>query len=185
MPPRRPDRKLQFAAKLCMSAEAIDGSCFAFLVFPEDLSRKLPRRGRTSVSGDINGHTFQATLEPDGQLSHWLIVSTELCEAAGVTSGDIVAVQVVPLVPEPEPQVPPDIRAALSAVPQACRTWEDTTVIARVDWIHWMTSAKQARTRTKRIKDACDMLAAGKKRVCCFDPSGYYSKALSAPTPAE
>jgi hypothetical protein len=29
------------------------------------------------------------------------------------------------------------------------------------------------------------MLAAGKRRVCCFDPSGYYSKALAAPEAAE
>jgi hypothetical protein len=29
--------------------------------------------------------------------------------------------------------------------------------------------------------DACDMLASGKKQVCCFDPSGYYSKVFRAP----
>ena len=50
--------------------------------------------------------------------------------------------------------------------------------IARLDWIHWITSAKQLKTRAKRIGDACDMLASGKKRVCCFDQSGYYSKVL-------
>jgi hypothetical protein len=29
------------------------------------------------------------------------------------------------------------------------------------------------------------MLASGKGRVCCFDPSGFYSKAFSAPKAAE
>ena len=86
---------------------------------------------------------------------------------------------------ELEPDVPSDLREALHAVPEARATWEKTTTIARIDWIHWITSAKQAKTRTKRIADACDMLAAGKKRVCCFDPSGYYSKAFSAPQAAE
>ncbi len=29
------------------------------------------------------------------------------------------------------------------------------------------------------------MLASGKRRVCCFDPSGFYSKAFKAPQPAD
>ena len=41
--------------------------------------------------------------------------------------------------------------------------------------------AKLAQTRARRIKNACSMLAAGKRRVCCFDRSGFYSKSLSAP----
>jgi len=43
---------------------------------------------------------------------------------------------------------------------------------------------KQLETHTRRIKNACCMLAAGKRRVCCFDRSGFYSKSLSAPTAA-
>ena len=41
---------------------------------------------------------------------------------------------------------------------------------------HAFKSAKQAETRARRIRNACEMLAGGKKRVCCFDRSGYYSK---------
>lgn len=86
---------------------------------------------------------------------------------------------------EPEPKLPPDVQQALAASPEAKRIWEATTTVARIDWIHWIESAKQAKTRQKRIKGACDMLASGKKRVCCFDPSGFYSKALRAPRTAE
>jgi hypothetical protein len=35
------------------------------------------------------------------------------------------------------------------------------------------------------VDKACAMLASGKKRVCCFDPSGYYSKSLNAPEAAD
>jgi len=82
---------------------------------------------------------------------------------------------------EPEPDIPPDFQEALAATPEARKVWNNTTTIARVDWIHWITSAKQLKTRAKRIGDACDMLASGKKQVCCFDQSGYYSKAFRAP----
>ncbi|AEC21679.1 hypothetical protein PT7_3139 [Pusillimonas sp. T7-7] len=133
------------------------------------------------MEGTINGHPFQTTLEPDGKLSHWLKLSKALQEVAGVTPGDMVTVQISPATPEPEPQLPDDLREALAALPAAKSTWDGTTTIARLDWIHWVESAKQAKTRTRRVENACDMLASGKKRVCCFDPSGYYSKSLSAP----
>lgn len=137
------------------------------------------------MEGTINGHCFQATLEPDGQLSHWLRVNAELLGAADADVGDTATFEIVPVEKEPEPEMPSDLREALAACPEARATWEDTTTIARVDWIHWITSARQSKTRAQRISDACDMLLSGKRRVCCFDPSGYYSKALSAPKAAE
>ena len=52
-------------------------------------SEKLPRRGRTTVAGTINDHGFQATLEPDGQLSHWLRLEQALLAHAGVNVGEV------------------------------------------------------------------------------------------------
>jgi len=170
-----------FKTKLLRPANPGSDGSWAFLVLPKAASDALPRRGRTSVEGSINGHPFQATLDPDGQLSHWLKVDKELQEAAKAVIGDMVQLEVSPADPEPEPQLPDDLRTALAAAPAAKAMWDDTTTIARLDWIHWIESAKQAKTRQRRIDNACDMLASGKKRVCCFDPSGYYSKSLSAP----
>lgn len=170
-----------FETTLLRPANPGKDDSWAFLVLPKTASDQLPRRGRTSVEGTINGCPFRATLDPDGQLSHWLKVSKELQEAAAASPGDMVLVQVSPANPEPEPQLPDDLQEVLAASPVAKATWEDTTTIARLDWIHWVESAKQAQTRKRRVDNACEMLAAGKKRVCCFDQSGYYSKSLSAP----
>ena len=49
------------------------------------------------------------------------------------------------------------------------------------DFIHWIVSARQSETRARRITNACDMLAKGKRRPCCFDRSGMYGKSLSCP----
>lgn len=175
------DKKSQFKAKLLRPAKSDSDTLLAFVVLPKDVSEKLPRRGRTTVEGTINAHYFQAMLEPDGQLSHWLPLSRPLLEAADMDIGDIATFEIMPVEQEPEPEMPSDLLAALTASPEARAVWDDTTTIARLDWIHWITSAKQSKTRAKRIGDACDKLASGKKRVCCFDPSGYYSKAFSAP----
>jgi hypothetical protein len=154
------------------------------VVLPKEVSACLPRRGRASVQGTLNGQPFQATLDPDGRRSHWLRVDADLRAKAGADFGDLVTLEIRPMAEEPEPAVPADLQAALAAAPSARKGWEDTTPVARLDWIHWIESAKQAKTRAQRVQNACDMLTSGKRRVCCFDPSGFYSKAFSAPAEA-
>jgi hypothetical protein len=176
---------LRFKAKLLRPARSGEQSAWTFLVLPKSVSEKLPRRGRTSVVGTMNGHPFCATLEPDGQLSHWLKVSEALSEASGVEAGDTVTLEMAPVAKEPEPALPADFAEALADAADANTVWHATTTMARVDWIHWIESARQSKTRKRRIENACEMLASGKERVCCFDPSGFYSKALGAPKVAE
>jgi hypothetical protein len=176
--------KIRFEARLARPATAKPVS-WTFLILPKNASAKLPTRSMTTVEGTLNGQPFRATLEPDGEKSHWLKVSKKLREAAGAAVGDVVALEIAPAAVEPEPRVPADLRAALAAAPQAKAVWSDLTPVARRDWIQWITSAKKAETRARRVANACDMLASGKRRVCCFDRSGFYSKGLGAPKAAE
>lgn len=175
------DKTSRFSAPVRRPQKPGDGGNWAFVVLPKEVSATLPRRGRTSVVGTLNGEKFQILLEPDGQKSHWLRIDPTLLKASGAVVGETARFEIMPVAEEPEPEIPADFLEALQAAPQARATWDATTTLARVDWIHWIVSAKQAKTRAKRINDACDKLAGGEKRVCCFDPSGFYSKALSAP----
>jgi hypothetical protein len=176
---------IRFKAKLLQPAEPQKESSWTFLILPKAASAKLPTRGMTTVDGIINGHAFRATLEPDGHKSHWLKVNKALREAAGAEVGDVVPLEILSVEKEPQPRVPADLRKALAAASAARAVWSDLTPIARRDWIHWITSAKQSQTRARRIHNACEMLAAGKRRVCCFDRSGFYSKNLGAPKAAD
>jgi len=175
--------KICFQAKLSRPAE-MKGGNWTFLILPKSASAKLPSRSRTAVEGTINGVSFQATLEPDGQKSHWLKVTRKMAEAAEAQAGDVVTLEIAPAAEEPEPKVPADLRKALAAAPKARSLWSTITPVARRDWIHWITSAKQPETRVRRVANACSMLAGGKRRVCCFDRSGFYSKSMSAPKAA-
>jgi Bacteriocin-protection, YdeI or OmpD-Associated/Domain of unknown function (DUF1905) len=138
----------------------------------------------TTVEATINGFPFRATLEPDGKKGHWLKVSRKLREAAGADVNDIVNLEIASAGREPEPKIPTDFRKALMNAPKAHAAWSDITPVARRDWIHWIVSAKRPETRTRRIRNACAMLAEGKRRVCCFDRSGFYSNSLTSPKPA-
>ena len=163
------------------------GAAWTFLNLPKEASARLPSRGQVSVRGTLSGAVFVATLEPDGAGGHWLKVDRKLREAAGAEAGAVVSLVIAPLPPDqaPEPKVPPDLRNALAVAPAKAReAWSDITPAARRDWIAWITSAKQAQTRARRITRACDMLAAGKRRPCCFDRSGMYGKSMSCPVAA-
>ncbi len=172
--------KIKFKAKLLRPALPKRAS-WSFLVLPANASAKLPTRGMTPIDGMIDGHAFQAMLEPDGQGSHWLKVTRALREAASANEGGMVTLELTSAAEESEPGVPADLRMALAAAPDAKTLWTDITPVARRDWIHWIMSAKKAETRERRIANACSMLAAGKRRVCCFDRSGIYGKNMSAP----
>jgi hypothetical protein len=155
------------------------------LNLPQEASAELPSRGQVTVEGTFNGAAFRATLEPDGKGGHWLKVDRKLRKAVGgAEAGDSVMLEIVPVAPdqEPEPDVPADLRKALAAASKGVReAWSDITPVARRDWIQWVTSGKRAETRVKRIAAACDMLAKGKRRPCCFDRSGMFGKGLSCP----
>jgi uncharacterized protein YdeI (YjbR/CyaY-like superfamily) len=69
---------------------------------------------------------------------------------------------------ESEARVPTDLRKALGGAPTAKVRWNDLTPIGRRDFISWIEEARQPETRRRRIERTCEMLAAGKRRPCCY-----------------
>src|SRR5204863_2068070 len=84
---------------------------------------------------------------------------------------------------ESEARVLTDLRKALAAAPKAKAQWKDLTPIARRDFISWIDSAKQPETRRRRIEKACSMLAAGKRRPCCYSIVSFNLYTALAATP--
>jgi Bacteriocin-protection, YdeI or OmpD-Associated/Domain of unknown function (DUF1905) len=158
---------IRFSAKL-LRPKATEKIPSWTLTLPKNASAKLPSRGRTIVEGMINSFPFRAALEPNGKGSHQLRINKAMHDAAGADAEDTVAVEITRAGEEPEIRVPMDLRKALAAEPLAQAGWEDITPMARRDWIFSISSAKQTETRKRRIEKACDMLACGKRRLCCF-----------------
>ena len=77
--------------------------------------------GSSSVAGTINGVPFRATLEPDGQKSHWLKVSRNMREAAGTDAGDVVTLEIAP--------------ASDRQCLRDARCWEATRLLPRSVWV--------------------------------------------------
>jgi uncharacterized protein YdeI (YjbR/CyaY-like superfamily) len=66
--------------------------------------------------------------------------------------------------PRPPPEAPDDLRAALSANPAAAAAFDAFSPSSKRDYVEWVTEAKQAATREKRIAQAVEWMAEGKKR---------------------
>ncbi|MGD0812387.1 MAG: YdeI/OmpD-associated family protein [Verrucomicrobiota bacterium] len=165
-----------FNARLIQPKAAAKIESWTVLTLPKNASEKLPSGGMTMVEGTINGFPFRAALEANGRGSHWIRVNKALQEAAGADAGDTVTVEITRAEEEPELRVPMDLRKALAAAPLAQALWADITPMARRDWILWISSAKQLETRRGRIEKACDMLASGRRRVCCFGGLNWLRK---------
>ncbi|MBL8745595.1 MAG: DUF1905 domain-containing protein [Phycisphaerae bacterium] len=177
---------IRFQATLQKPKATARPASWCFVTLPGKASALLPSRGMVSIEGTINGRPLTATLQPDGKGGHWLKVSKALRDAAGAEPGETVALEIKPVAQEPEPRMPADLRKALAVAPAKARgAWKDITPAARRDFIHWIISPKKPETRVKRVATACDMLAQGKRRPCCFDRSGMYDQSLSCPVAAD
>lgn len=142
---------------------------WTILRLPTEASAQLPSRGMTVVEGTINGISFQAPLEPDGNGSHWFRVDANLHKAAGVNAGDSATLEIEPTKAWPRPEIPEDLQKALRAAPAAQDLWTKITPNAQWEWIRWIRSTKQPETRAKRIEVACSKLTSGMRRPCCFN----------------
>ena len=148
---------------------------WTILRLPEEASAKLPTRGMTMVKGTLNGVPFKTLLEPDGMYapgkkpSHWFKPDKTLLNDAQAASGDTVTVEIEPTDEWIEPEVPEDVKKALSTSSKAEALWKDITPLARWDWIRWVRAVKTEETRKKHLDVMLDKLNKGMRRPCCFN----------------
>jgi hypothetical protein len=161
---RTQEATIRFDATL----SAIDTS--NVLRLPETASKNLPSRGQVAVRGTINGVEFQTVLEPDGNSGHWMRVDDALQHAAGLSAGEDATLDIEVTKDWPEPSVPPDLAAALAAAPQDIRDlWNETTPMARWEWVRWVNATKNPDTRSRRVDVSISKMKSGKRRPCCFN----------------
>lgn len=130
----------------------------------------------TLVEGALNAFPFRSPLETTANKTHTLQLTKPLLTAANINPGDTVTIELTRIGDEPETRPPLELLQSLAATPKAQATWTATTPIARRDWILWITTAKQPKTRLIRIQKAISMLSSGKNRVCCFGGLNWLTK---------
>lgn len=64
--------------------------------------------------------------------------------------------------------LPDDLKDILLAHADVLETWNSLTLLARNEWICWITIVKKAETREEHLHRLCEDLRAGKRRPCCW-----------------
>jgi Bacteriocin-protection, YdeI or OmpD-Associated/Domain of unknown function (DUF1905) len=171
---RAKEATIRFSAPL----STIDTS--TVLRLPGAASKKLPSRGQVAVRGTINGVEFGTVLEPDGNSGHWMKVDDALRHAAGIGADDTATLDIEVTKDWPEPNVPPDLAAALAAAPQNIQdVWDEITPMARWEWVRWVNATKNPDTRSRRVDVSISKMNNGKRRPCCFNLSSCTDPDLS------
>jgi len=81
-----------------------------------------------------------------------------------IDRGELPAWRQEPPKPKTKIEVPQDLSAGLAANPAAAQFWDKLSASARYEYLQWITEAKRDETRVKRLGQALEWLAEGKRR---------------------
>ncbi len=106
--------------------------------------------------GQVGRVTSLADLPPDAVIADMVRAAVALVDAGGSMRGQ--------RPPQPPPAIPDDLADALAAAPTAAERFADFPPSCRREYIEWVTGAKTAPTRAKRIATTVEWVAEGKRR---------------------
>ena len=130
---------------------------------PDDVVEALAAGKRPAVTVSVGTHRYRTTVAPMGG-KFFVPLSAENRNAAGVAAGDDVEVE-IDLDTEPRVmEAPDDLAKALSLDRRAQQFFDTLSYSRRRAYVDWITSAKKPETRERRVGQAVEILAEGKKR---------------------
>jgi hypothetical protein len=136
------------------------GKTTAGIEIPEDVVLGLGAGKRPPVRVTLNGYSYRNTVAVMGG-AYMIGVSNEHRAASGLKGGDVVDVELELDTAPREVTVPPDLDAALTAVPAARATFEKLSYSNRSWHVLQVEGAKSEETRQRRIAKSIEALRAG------------------------
>ena len=134
-----------------------------FVIVPDEVGAALGVRGRTSVTGTIDGRPFTNQVMPYGAGSErklYLPVNTKVRTSLGRVAGDSVTFEL-----ERDPRsrsadilVPPELAAALAADAVARDAWEALSPSHRRELAEDIAGAKRPETKQRRVARTVERL---------------------------
>jgi hypothetical protein len=137
---------MRFEAKVELHGKTATG-----IEVPEPVMSSLGESKRPAVAVSIAGHQYRTTVSRMG--GRYLIpLSAENRQAAGVSAGDTVEIE-IELDDAPRTvEVPEDLQAALDAEDSQTRAFFTGLAFShRKEWVRWIEEAKRPQTRADRV----------------------------------
>lgn len=131
------------------------------IVVPAEVIEALGKGKKPPVVVTVNGYTYRNTVAVMGG-QYMIALSVKHREAAGLTGGDEIEVE-LELDEQPrEVVVPADFAAALAAEPKAQAFFDGLSYSQRGWFVLGIEEAKKPETRANRIAKAVERLASGR-----------------------
>jgi uncharacterized protein YdeI (YjbR/CyaY-like superfamily) len=126
---------------------------------PMDLAQIWGKRGQIKVQGEINGFAFTATLFPDGQGHHFLIVNKKML-SGGKTAAGLTAKFRIQLDTSPRITVAPpaELLRELAQSKRLLKFFESFSPSRRHELSKWIAQCKTSEARTRRSEQIAELL---------------------------
>jgi hypothetical protein len=138
----------------------VEGRTATYFVVPLDVPA-LFGRARPPVRVTVGGHTYRSTIAVYGD-RYFLPLNRANREAAGVSAGDKVTVELEADTKPRRVRVPDDLRAALAAEPATKAAFARLSYSHRKEYVDWIAEAKRKDTRHRRVEQTVERVRAGK-----------------------
>lgn len=138
----------------------LGGKTATGLQVPDEVVVALGSGKRPPVVVTVGGHTYRSTVAPMGGAS-WIPLAAEHREAAGLTAGDEVTVEVGLDTAPREVTLPEDLAAAFDDPVRAF--FDGLAPSHRKEWVRWVEEARKPETRQARVEKTVASLREGRK----------------------
>jgi uncharacterized protein YdeI (YjbR/CyaY-like superfamily) len=126
---------------------------------PFDAAKFWGKRGQLKVQGQINGFAFGASLFPDGQGGHFLIVNKKMLNggktAAGLTAKFRLQPDTTPRITVPPPA---ELLRGLGQSKRLLKFFESLSPSRRHEIAKWIAQCKTSEARTRRSEQIAERL---------------------------
>lgn len=134
-----------------------DGGGGAFVEVPFDVEKAFGKK-RVPIRATIDGEPYRGSLVRMGGDCHMLLVRKAIREKIGKQAGDNVAVTLREDTAPRTVKVPSDVSRALRTKPAAHEFFQNLSFTHKREYIEWISGAKQAETRERRLARMLDLL---------------------------
>jgi hypothetical protein len=139
----------------------LGGKTATGIPIPAEVVASFGTGKRYPVVATINGHSYRTTVVVySGEFM--IPLAAENREAAGVSAGQEIEVDLVLDTAPREVEVPEDLTAAFSSSPAARAFFDSLSYTHRKEYVRWIEEAKKPETRASRVEKTVALLAEGK-----------------------
>ena len=134
----------------------------AFVAFPFDVEEFFGVKGRVPVLATFDGVDYRGSLARSDEPNHRILVLAAVQDEIGKGPGDTVHVMIRLDTSERVVELDPDVEEGLKDAGRL-DAFRAMSYSHQREFTQWITGAKQAETRERRIAKMLEMLAEGKR----------------------